>query len=105
MDDWNEKAVSVKAMRAAAQSMKFLHDFQRRIDGGRPTGSRKGEVWSRQKCLQWWAGWTLDREPTRHDLAADMHVRDPETAVERWRDTGLGWHPTEEQLSELGEGS
>jgi hypothetical protein len=74
--------------------------------GGSPTGPRKGQVWSRRQCLEWWASWTtLDGPPTQKKLAVDMGLskKNPETAVERWRDTGLHWPPTEEEREELDE--
>ena len=70
--------------------------------GGSPKGPRKGQVWTRRQCLEWWQGWAnLDRTPTQAMLAADMEVVDSETAVTRWRSTGLHWPPNQEELDEL----
>jgi hypothetical protein len=72
--------------------------------GGSPRGARKGQIWSRRQCLEWWASWTeLDGPPTQEKLALDMGLskNNPDEAVRRWRSTGLHWPPTEEEREEL----
>ena len=71
--------------------------------GGSPPGPRKGQLWSRHHCLEWWRSWTaFDGKPTQAKLAADMGLSEnsPETAVKRWLGAGLSWPPTDEQLEE-----
>jgi hypothetical protein len=88
---------------AALKAVRWLEQLSgRTFSGGSPKGPRKGQVWPRLQCLKWWKGWVdLDRIPTQAELAADMGLLDPETAVDRWRATGLHWPPTQEELDEL----
>jgi len=92
------------ALTAAVGSRRLLNRFERPIrTGGAPKGPRKGQVWTRRQCLEWWQAWRLDRRPTQLDLAGAMDVDDPETAVTRWRDTKLQWPPTDAELAQLEE--
>jgi hypothetical protein len=71
--------------------------------GGRRKGWRKGQVLTKRQNLEWYLEWDLDRDPTPEDYAAAIGVKDPETAMTRWRDTGLNFPPTTAQLNELGD--
>ena len=103
-DDWDSKGYD-KWQSSAGLAMKFLHDFERSIAGGRPKGSFKGKHWGRREILEWCEAATdpyaSDGEPIKlKELGNAMGVSD-ETAGKRVRDAGLAWPPTPEQLEEL----
>ncbi len=92
------------ALTAAMACRRLLNRFERPIKtGGAPKGPRKGQIWTRRQCLEWWGSWTeLDGPPTQAKLAVDMGLskNNPEEAIRRWHSTGLQWPPTEEELDE-----
>lgn len=97
-----DKEIGQQDLRAAQRARRQLHKVPLTLNkGGGSKGPRKGQVWSRRQCLEWWDAWVLDRKPRQDDLASALGISDSETAVARWRSTGLTWEPTEAELREL----
>jgi len=68
-------------------------------NAGRPKGSYKGSVWSRDQILDWWIDASASyvdegTQPTQRDLANAMGVKDGQTVRGRVDLAGLSWPPS-----------
>jgi hypothetical protein len=98
---FNDGSWTRAQLRKAGNGIKMLSGLRTAL-GGSPRGPRKGQVWSRRRCLEWWLAWKLDCAPTQRDLAEEMEVDDTDTAVRRWREGArLTWPPTQAELNEI----